>query len=110
MVNEISGLYNVEVKVRETTSLLAADRWSKKKRRPRLRDYWTMAMTMLTYRTISMAMVISYSKSLQKNIGPYFWLKNRFLMKKWEGGGDRRFLFWPVLPSWKSQNKKQEKK
>ena len=102
MVNEISGLYNVEVKVRETTSLF----W----RRPRLRDYWTMAMTMLTYRTISMAMVISYSKSLQKNIAPYFWLKNRFLMKKWEGGGDLRFLFWPVLPSWKSQNKKQEKK
>ena len=111
MVNEISGLYNVEVKVRETTSLFwrpTADQ--KKKRRPRLRDYWTMAMTMLTYRTISMAMVISYSKSLQKNIGPYFWLKNRFLMKKWEGGGDRRFLFWPVLPSWNNENKKQEKK
>ena len=31
-------------------------------------------------------------------------------MKKWEGGGDRRFLFWPVLPSSKSENKKQEKK
>ena len=40
MVNEISGLYNVEVKVRETTSLFwrpTAD--PKKKRRPRLRDY-----------------------------------------------------------------------
>ena len=39
MVNEISGLYNVEVKVRETTSLFwrpTADQ--KKNRRPRLRD------------------------------------------------------------------------
>ena len=44
MVNEISGLYNVEVKVRETTSLFwrpTADQ--KKNRRPRLRDsYWTI--------------------------------------------------------------------
>ena len=40
MVNEISGLYDVEVKARETTSLFwrpTADQ--KKKRRPRLRDY-----------------------------------------------------------------------
>ena len=81
MVNEISGLYNVEVKVRETTSLFWRPTAGQKKNDDPGCET-TMAMTMLTYRTISMAMVISYSKSLQKNIAPYFWLKNRFLMKK----------------------------
>ena len=51
MVNEKSGLYNGEVKVRETPSLLAADRWSKNRTTTRLRDSWTVAMTMLTHRS-----------------------------------------------------------
>lgn len=29
-------------------------------------------------------------------------------MKKLDGGGDRRRLFWPVLPGWKSEKKKKE--
>ena len=52
MVNEKSGLYNGEVKVRETPSLFwrpTADQ--KTGRRPRLRDSWTVAMTMLTHRS-----------------------------------------------------------
>lgn len=46
------GYSNGEVKVRETPSLFwrpTADK--KKKLRPWLRDYWTVAMTTLTYRS-----------------------------------------------------------